>query len=816
MVPGDEGYSDEDRLHGALERYLTRLGNFTSEAPISELFPEHEGFRITGLGQRTTASRARDRTAIVPIGSFLLRYTVGVPMDGLHGLLRYARDKSSTSGALPPFAAVDAGLVVGDVVAAWWAAEAGAPGSANVPTIVAHLTSDRNYHELRGYAALIFTQAIAPTLRYSWVADGHAYGSFKGNLAVASRRPPHVLREALSPEARAFLDRNADVIKALFQQQARELMTPGLTGDPLEFPFATDRIRARDYLDNALLDPSPDRKQVTPKDAFGIQTIFPELDSGLTGEEQRPPRTPLVLIELRWSPEPAGVRDVRPMFRDLKRNVQRIIAEPQGRHANLHGLSSWRSEAARELARTGPDEASYARAVRLKDFRQHLARLGTTLHGYIRDYPAARDVLPPAVSSWIAVMRATQQLLDPSPPVASPSAQGERPGRRSGRETAYIAGIIGALEASIVGAPTPDTVTPPGAWWGQAAEGTGERPPRQGAPGDAVNRENLVSEVLSRLEKDLALPLPLRPEGDQLKAEILNAYDELIKVGRGSAMGRGTVARANYLAQYLAGRGRPPGLPGGAQAGMYPRPGAVDASTTQTVAGPAAGGSRDPAPESAPGSPPAGLGMPLAGLGQGVAGEGAAVRDPEPRIGEPQRLRAELGRMPASESPARALGAGQVAAEGVGRLDVAPVGVADRGLAQWRARALLGPGYGLVPGEAVRVMSVADRVGVGFGPGDARLFAGLAAAVGLRHQDPWPERSLRRGSGTRERLFGLLGSRARYTRASAWTWPTWLTCGGWLTRSGLTVPVAGSRGSRWPTWRVSSGALTRATWPGSR
>ena len=164
VAPGDEGYADEDRLHRVLGKYLERLGNLTSEAPISELFPEGEGFTITDLGQRTTASRMRDGTGIaVPVDP-TLQYTVGVPMGGLYELLSLARDES-VPGIWPAvLAAVDAGLAFGDAVAAWYADEAVAPGSARVPAIAASLLGDPDYHDLRGYAALTFTQAIAPTL----------------------------------------------------------------------------------------------------------------------------------------------------------------------------------------------------------------------------------------------------------------------------------------------------------------------------------------------------------------------------------------------------------------------------------------------------------------------------------------------------------------------------------------------------------------------------------------------------------------------------------------------------------------------------
>ena len=52
----------------------------------------------------------------------------------------------------------------------------------------------------------------------------------------------------------------------------------------------------RDYLGNALLAPSPGRKEFDPETELGISTVFPRLDYGFTGAE-RPPGEALVLVD---------------------------------------------------------------------------------------------------------------------------------------------------------------------------------------------------------------------------------------------------------------------------------------------------------------------------------------------------------------------------------------------------------------------------------------------------------------------------------------------------------------------------------------
>jgi hypothetical protein len=78
MAPGDEGYADEDASRGALERYLGRLSDFTSETAISELFPEREGFTITAEGRAATASRRRTEAGLVLPVMPSVQHTVGV------------------------------------------------------------------------------------------------------------------------------------------------------------------------------------------------------------------------------------------------------------------------------------------------------------------------------------------------------------------------------------------------------------------------------------------------------------------------------------------------------------------------------------------------------------------------------------------------------------------------------------------------------------------------------------------------------------------------------------------------------------------
>ena len=89
---------------------------------------------------------------------------------------------------------------------------------------------------------------------------------------------------------------------------------------------------------------------------------------------------------------------------------------------------------------------------------------------------------------------------------------------------------------------------PPGAWWGQAAGEAGEAalpgesPAGQGAPGDAVDREDLVSRVLRYLAGNPGWELPPPAVRDQLRDRMLSAYDQLAEDGSGAVAGRGPEA----------------------------------------------------------------------------------------------------------------------------------------------------------------------------------------------------------------------------------------------------------------------------------
>jgi hypothetical protein len=186
-----------------------------------------------------------------------------------------------------------------------------------------------------------------------------------------------------------------------------------------------------------------------------------------------------------------------------------------------------------------------------------------------------------------------------------------------------------------------------------------------GAPGDAVNREDLVREVLRHLAH-FGLKLPPRAAPSQrLRDQILSTYDQLIGNGDGPAMGRGTQARATYLALSLLDRSQRPGLPGGARAGESPQP-AQAGSSTATMTEPAAGGSRDHLDdESARPQPGVREGKKRA-KDAGPDGEEAHreedLTEPQPprraesdgRTANASRLQGEVAGLPASEPPARA------------------------------------------------------------------------------------------------------------------------------------------------------------------
>ena len=237
MAPGDEGHADENRLRGVLGKYLKRLDNLTSETPISELFPEGEGFDDHGPGpaHHGEPNARRDRNP-VPLDPNM-QYTVGVPMGGLYELLSLARDRFRPWHLACDVRGHRRGAGVRRRGRGVVCRRGSRAGERRVPAIAASLLGDQDYHDLRGYTALTFTQAIASTLYFSarasggrWVSQGLPRG---GVPSLAARAAGGALPRHGFPRSPCRGDQGT-----LRAACARADSRTSSRGDPLEFPLA--------------------------------------------------------------------------------------------------------------------------------------------------------------------------------------------------------------------------------------------------------------------------------------------------------------------------------------------------------------------------------------------------------------------------------------------------------------------------------------------------------------------------------------------------------------------------------------------------
>src|SRR6266700_1881838 len=155
VVTGYQGFNDVD---DAFRSAALVLGRLREQTPLTSLFSPRDGFTVEQKGvstQLTTLLGAHRGKEL-----FLSpQYTVGVPLDGLPGLLRFARTHSER--ALPSmFADLAVAPAFADEVVAWFSAENGVPASAEVPAIAAEILSGEDARDLKGFAELIFSQAM--------------------------------------------------------------------------------------------------------------------------------------------------------------------------------------------------------------------------------------------------------------------------------------------------------------------------------------------------------------------------------------------------------------------------------------------------------------------------------------------------------------------------------------------------------------------------------------------------------------------------------------------------------------------------------
>ncbi|MDX6314414.1 MAG: hypothetical protein QOF44_3878 [Streptomyces sp.] len=220
--------------------------------------------------------------------------TVGVPVLGLYDFLRYLQP--STEGPVTaPLGLLAAFIFATQVTARYYHRRWAPREAAAISWVSVEFLDDPDVKSLRGLLALVFTQAISPAHRADDEATGHEGQGHEPYVAAASRHSPHVLRQALSPDAQKFLETEAPWIRQQFDRHARLVISPDFTERPLDVRVNNDS-RVGDYLDSFLLE-APDRRVL--QEELQIGTTVPHLDVELDEEGLAPQDLPLVLLELQ-------------------------------------------------------------------------------------------------------------------------------------------------------------------------------------------------------------------------------------------------------------------------------------------------------------------------------------------------------------------------------------------------------------------------------------------------------------------------------------------------------------------------------------
>ncbi|HVT71337.1 MAG TPA: hypothetical protein VHF26_26565, partial [Trebonia sp.] len=314
-------YADAGGFFRSVQDVLSRLREDGSVAALAGA-----GYAVTELGEHARITGGDTSTGPRDLS---VQHTVGVELGGVADLLRWARGNSPHPRIPQTLTDIDAGLTFGDEVAGWFSGAHGTAVGAGVPVVAGGLLHSGDIEEIRGFAALVYTHAMAFLREADAKAAGHSRFSpllgAKQYLAAASRHTAEVMRSALSDQAREFLDRNAGQLKKLFVSYAGHA-GPRSIRNPLGVKIGPGYASVADYLDTAFLnDPLI---PVLPNE-YGMETGF-ELDTSGAGQSQQ---RPLVLIELRNVADADNVAMLQAQYQELAGHVSGIFAQVRTREA---------------------------------------------------------------------------------------------------------------------------------------------------------------------------------------------------------------------------------------------------------------------------------------------------------------------------------------------------------------------------------------------------------------------------------------------------------------------------------------------------
>ncbi|MFE0023568.1 toxin glutamine deamidase domain-containing protein [Amycolatopsis sp. NPDC059021] len=310
-VPGDDGRRTRSETMAAITDALRRLAQARDNTPLSLLF-DGPPFQLDPLADDVRLRKGGRRAT----DELYLHFTVGVPLAGLREFLGFTavtmRDDSPVVIAARNH--LEDGLELGDELAGQLL-----PGA-----------SPQDRVTLAGYLAAVYSQFAALAQR-TMAPDSLA----KNFAAVSLRVHLDGIRAGLSTRVRQVLDEQSGPLAERFLQRVSEdhytktVAKPGLDQRlPMRWPHDPERTDATfgDYLATAFRD-DPARR-VTQREALGIRSSFPALDTN--PDEHGAPRLPMPLlpIELRHlGPRRATADDLEQTYDLLEEQARERFAD---------------------------------------------------------------------------------------------------------------------------------------------------------------------------------------------------------------------------------------------------------------------------------------------------------------------------------------------------------------------------------------------------------------------------------------------------------------------------------------------------------
>ncbi|MGW3290757.1 hypothetical protein ACWDR3_39600, partial [Streptomyces sp. NPDC001002] len=399
-VPGDHGRPSGQEFFHDFQAVWDRLHTLQLNRParLVDVFHPTMGFAphpaVLQARQAEQVAQIqvvrRDTTSIISP-----QYTVGVPAGALHDFLAFTHETSQDANNVLPY--LRTGLRFGNEYARIYAAGHLETQADRLPPQVADLLlSDPDVNSLRGFLALVYTQAGAAaydSARRTLLPDAKRILA-KNFTAVLSRVPMARIRESLHPDVQNFLRYYAATIKGSFVRH----FTRGLFDDEV---WGTDFRNAEaqnfnplnvlmdahtgatvgSYLDSALW---PGHPVVPQNDAFGGLSEHLDVDrnNGLLNP-------PLIPLELRFfRKDNATLTDFQQASTELATLHQSLYQDGQRQASrNQQAIMAERLALMTLLGASG-DPGSTARS--FVDFLHTMGRLDEVLPTVVRD----RALLP--------------------------------------------------------------------------------------------------------------------------------------------------------------------------------------------------------------------------------------------------------------------------------------------------------------------------------------------------------------------------------------------------------------------------------------